>query len=66
MLSFLLSLGISVIPKTSNSSRLVENIQSLNIILEEEDKQAIRNLNKNLRIVEPYEREWWRNIPYFD
>lgn len=66
MLAFILSKGLSVIPKTSNLHRLKENIDSLDIHLQKEDVNTMEKLNKNIRIVDPFDREWWNNVPYFD
>ncbi|EAR95623.1 aldo/keto reductase family oxidoreductase (macronuclear) [Tetrahymena thermophila SB210] len=66
MLQFLLSLGVSVIPKTQNLERLRENIESTDFSLDEADIAKLKGLNKNFRLIDPYDREWWKRVPYFD
>jgi alcohol dehydrogenase (NADP+) len=48
-----LSRGYSIIPKTSNLSRVEENWNSQNITLDESDKQAIAKLDRELRFFNP-------------
>ncbi|EGR33374.1 hypothetical protein IMG5_055170 [Ichthyophthirius multifiliis] len=66
MLNFLIRLGVSVIPKTSNFLRLKENIESIQFQLSEEDFQLIKSLDKNIRVEDPYARDDFGSIPYFD
>ena len=44
--------GVSSIPKSANPKRIEENFNIFDFILEEEDVQALDNLNENFRVVE--------------
>ncbi|KAL4453635.1 hypothetical protein ABPG74_009531 [Tetrahymena malaccensis] len=66
LLSFLLSQGISVIPKTEKASRLKENFESQDIQLSEEDIKKLKDLDTNTRVVQPADIDFFGNVPIFD
>lgn len=55
--------GISVIPKTTNSKRIKENIDVFDFFLDKDEVERMNNLNKNYRFVDPI--NFW-GIPYFN
>ena len=54
--------GLSVIPKSTNSERIAENIDVFALNLTDEDMEKLDALNKDQRYVDP--SGWW-GIPYF-
>ncbi len=66
ILNFLLSRGISVIPKSSNPNRLKENLECTDFTLDEEDKQRLFALNKGWRTINPKKRADMLFFPAFD
>jgi methylglyoxal/glyoxal reductase len=51
-LRWLLQLGVSAIPKSSNPKRIEENFSVFDFSLSEEDMQEINSMNENYRIVD--------------
>jgi len=51
-----------VIPKSTNTNRIAENIDVYDFELEEKDMKQLNSLNKDFRFVDP--SQWW-GIPYF-
>ncbi|MBK5193061.1 MAG: aldo/keto reductase, partial [Flavobacteriaceae bacterium] len=43
--------GTAVIPKSVNEGRIIENLKSISVNLDEEDLKKIANLNENFRYV---------------
>ena len=66
ILNFLLSRGISAIPKSSNPNRLKENLQCTDFTLDEEDKNKMYALNKGWRTINPKKRADMLYYPAFD
>jgi len=52
VLRWLLQLGVSAIPKSSNPKRIEENFSVFDFSLSEEDMQEINSMNENYRIVD--------------
>lgn len=50
ILNYLISLGISVIPKSSNPKRINENFDVFDFTLDKEDVEYLDSLNRNMRI----------------
>ncbi|KAK4878423.1 hypothetical protein RN001_010929 [Aquatica leii] len=50
VLNYLVSLGVSVIPKTVNKTRMIENLNIFDFTLDEEDLRYMVSLNTNERI----------------
>lgn len=50
VLNYLVSLGVSVIPKTVNKTRMIENLNIFDFTLDEEDLRYMDSLNTNERI----------------
>ncbi|KAF5290042.1 hypothetical protein FQA39_LY14823 [Lamprigera yunnana] len=50
ILKYLIDLGITIIPKTVNKSRMMENANLFDFKLDQEDTEYIDSLNKNERI----------------
>lgn len=62
LLAWGLQRDTAVIPKSTNPQRISENVESLEIVLDQEDVNDLNALNRNYRFVDPY--PWWK-IPYF-
>lgn len=50
LLRYLLELGVSAIPKSTNANRLKSNIDLFDFELSESDKSALAGLDANIRI----------------
>lgn len=50
LLKYLLTLGVAVIPKSTNADRLRANISLFDFDLTAEDKIALKNLDANIRV----------------
>jgi alcohol dehydrogenase (NADP+) len=63
LISWQIHRGNSVIPKSTNETRIIENLMAQNIQLTSEDMQAINSLDKNYRYVDA---SFWamENSPY--
>ena len=66
ILNFELSVGMAVVPKTSNPNRLKENIASLEFAIEASDIEKLRQLNQNKRALDFKFAEKTGYLPYFD
>ena len=62
LLHFLLEQGFAVIPKTSNSKRLEENESVLDFVLESDDVQKLKSLDRGVRY---FRFEHYQHHPYF-
>jgi 2,5-diketo-D-gluconate reductase B len=58
-LAFLMREGLIVIPATSRSDRMAENLGALSVVLDEEDMTAIRALDRGERLVNPATAPEW-------
>lgn len=65
LLGFLLHEGISVIPKTEKVARLKENFESLHLKLTPEDVAALKALDRNLRIINTADMDFFQKLPIF-
>ena len=52
-LNWLIKRGLSVIPKSTNSDRMKENLEVLDFEISSEDSKKIIQINKNLRTIDP-------------
>lgn len=52
LLRYLLELGVSAIPKSTNANRLKSNINLFNFELTENDKMTLAGLDANIRVVD--------------
>ena len=69
VLNFLMTRGISVIPKSNKLDRIKENFNSDQFLLDEDDKKKIFGLNKGYRTVNPKKKEvegFFLCYPVFD
>ena len=55
-----------MIPKTSHTERLAENIDVLDFNLDDKEYEAINKLNKGIRFFNPIEWDHFGNLPYFE
>lgn len=67
MLNYLTyQLGVSVIPKTEKVERLEENYDWNDLELQKEEVEAIKKLETNQRLVDPFDRDWLGCVPLFN
>ncbi|KRX08569.1 NADP-dependent oxidoreductase domain [Pseudocohnilembus persalinus] len=59
------NLGVIVIPKTSNIKRLSENLDFTDFKMQEDEIQALKDLDKNQRINDPRKFKLFGNLPLF-
>lgn len=65
ILSWHLSRGYVIIPRTSNFSRLKENFESSSFKLTDDDIKKISTLNKNARVCDAKEMDNYGFTPIF-
>lgn len=63
LLRWATSMGVSVIPKSSNEKRLVENLDADSFDLTEEEMNTLMSLDKGLRFNDPAQ---FANTPIYD
>ncbi len=63
LINWAISRGTVVIPKSTKSSRITENIDVFDFEITKDEISEVSSLNKNYRIVNP--ADWW-GTPYFD
>jgi diketogulonate reductase-like aldo/keto reductase len=63
LLRFAMQRETIVIPKSTHSGRIKENIEVFDFVLSDTDMDAIARLDRHQRLVDPYV---WGKIPYFD
>ena len=52
ILAWQMQRGVIVIPKSANEARLQENLNSLNLILDNQDMEQIARLDKEYRVID--------------
>ena len=63
LLSFLLQLGVSPLPKTVRPERMEENLRALDFTIGKENMDRLEALNQNMKF---FRFAWFRNHPEYD